>query len=163
MGPASERMKNDVLHREATTYQIGIYAVYAVAAHMLLGLAGTLASNLLFPRYSWSYILHVLTSPKLYASVALYGGVAWVGLVVLTQMVRWFFHRRWVQNTVIMLVVCYWRPALSLLAWVLIGVPFAWQQLVVFPLVFGWSPAILLWLIYRKEKQLEREESAREH
>ena len=62
-----------------------------------------------------------------------------------------------------MLVVCYWRPALSLLAWVLIGVPFAWQQMVVFPLVFGWSPAILLWLIYRKEKQLEREESAREH
>lgn len=133
------------------------YALVAVVAHLLLGLVGTLVFNMVVPRYSWSYIFHVLTSPQLYVAVALYGLVAWVGLVVLMQGVRWFFRRWWTQVVVMMLVTCFWRPALSLLAWALVGTPFVWQQLVLFPLVLGWSPAILLWLIYRRERQMAQQ------
>lgn len=142
-----------------TLYRIACYAFLAVAVHMLLGLVTSLVANVVSPRYSWSYILHVLTSPKLYFFVALYGGVAWGVLVWLTQIVRTIFHCRWVQNVVIMLLVCYWRPAVALLGWMLAGAPFDWVELVVWPLVFGWSPAILLWLIYRKEKQMAQEEA----
>lgn len=143
------------MHKKMEEYWVYIYAFYAVVAHVLLGLVGTLVYNLIVPKYSWSYILHVLTSLKLYWFVAVCGGSVWVGLVVLTQMVRWLVHRRWVQCVVIMLVASYWQSILALLGWLLIGTPFVWQQLVIFPLLYGWSPAILLWLIYRHEKKLE--------
>lgn len=162
-------MKNDHMkrgntnkHRDSNQTRcacVSIYAAYAVFAHLMLGflvLSGLRCWNLSKP---WEFVVHVLTSPKLYFFGSVYGCVAWVALIILVQVARKLFRGRWARSAFVLLIFCYWRPFISLIGCVIGTETFDLHWLWGFPLAFGWSPAILLWLLYRKEDQMKREQS----
>lgn len=132
-------------------YSVSDCAWYAVAAHLLLAFLVGVGVGCWRASDAGEFVVHVLTSPKLYVMAALYGCVAWAALVALVFAARRLFSGRWARRAFVLLVFCYWRPLLSLIACAMGTERFMWHWLWVFPLLLGWSPAILLWLLHRKE------------
>lgn len=125
-------------------------AMYAVAAHLLLAFLAGAAMGCWRAEDPGAFLVHVLTSPKLYGFALVYGVAAWVALILLAYAARKLFRGGKARAAFVLIVFCYWRPIISLIGSVTGAESFDARWLLIFPLVLGWSPAIFLWLLRRR-------------